>query len=766
MKVPLSWLGEYVAVDHPEKVAEQFSAGGFAATVESRHTLPQSVVVGKVLKIEPHPNADRLRIALVDIGKGRRWKIVCGAANLAVRQYVPVALPGATLPSGAVIKTAEIRGVASRGMICSEAELGIKKASEGIMVLDEAPLATPVARLLGLDEIMLDLEIPPNRPDMLSIIGCARDYAALTDKRFLQPKWKTFVRKPSRSMSVFIQAKDGCTLYSAQKIENINAAPTPQWMQRRLRASGIRPIHAIVDVTNYVMLETGQPLHAFDAEVFPNGRIIVRHARPGEKLLALDGTTYSLPETAVVIASSEKPVAIAGIMGGEETGVKNSTTAVVLEAAVFDPVLTRKTAKALKLQTESSYRFERTVNPVMTQMALDRASALIAEITGGTVLDGGASVGKTGATKRTIRLSLDRARTMLSLSITSSSAAKILKRAGHVIRVNAKTLVVTPPHWRVDIEREEDVLEELARLYGYARLQRTYFTAPARPGHAPMNYQAERMLVDVLVGFGAYETKLHPWYGERLAQDSGLAVSDHVKLANPLSADTGLMRLHLHLNLLRSASLAARANSMVFLLETGRVFRSSKEPAEEDRASFVVVGADAYRRAKGFFQAAVEALGIPQRNLRMETVFHPLGTGEKVLGKEGIGHLIRLSEEELSRWKFRREVAFVELSLPALVAEMKPATFVPFSQYPPVLRDLSFWISPETLFADIVQAFKDVTTVTAYDVFDVFEKDGKRGIALHLTFQAPDRTLSAKEVDAKLQGLTDTLKKRFHATIR
>lgn len=729
--------------------------------------MPSSIVVGKVLKIDAHPNADRLRVALVDVGKGRRWQIVCGASNLAVQQYVPVALPGTTLPNGATIKTTEIRDVASRGMVCSETELGIAKKSDGIMALDEATPGTTVTKLLGLDDDVLDLEIPPNRPDMLSVLGCAREYAALMNKRFMLPKWRVLPRGIVKNFRVSVESKEGCSFYGARRIDGVHVVSSPHWLQNRLRASGVRPINAVVDATNYVMVETGQPLHAFDGRAFPNGNIIVRQAKPKEVLRALDGINYALPSSAVVIANAERTLAIGGIMGSESSGIVQNTTSVVLEAAVFDPVLTRRTSKALRLQTEGSYRHERGTNPQVTLTALDRTATLIAELTGGAVLPGLATHGRVPQRTKTVSVSLERMNAMLSLRLTPSATVSLVKRSLSRVRSSQLTLTVTPPHWRNDLESEEDVIEEVARLHGYERLQKTYPVGPLRPSVVPPMLETERKLLDALVGFGGYEMKSYPWYSDRRCQEAGLSSAEHVVIANPFSADARLLRLHLHPNLLASAALASKARSVVFFVETGRVFRLTvPAPFEEDRLSFVVVGDDAYRLAKGYVNAGFASIGIPSEAVHFSPTLHPLGSGEKILAKSDVGVAMRLSDAERQRWKCKRETAFVELSLSALTALCRRQTYVPASPYPPVLRDLSFWIPASTSFAQVASVITAEPLCVSHTVFDVFEKEGKRALAVHLTFQATDRTLEAQDAERALHTISTNLTKRFHAEIR
>ncbi|MFH1171689.1 MAG: phenylalanine--tRNA ligase subunit beta [bacterium] len=758
----------------PEQLAERMTVAGINVERVLRRSVPPHVVVGRVLEVTPHPNADRLRCALVDLGKGRQERIVCGAPNLSMGQRVAVALPGTTLPNGVTIRAASIRGVPSAGMICAADELGLGDDHTGILVLDQrAVVGTPAASALGADETVFDIEITPNRSDCLSVLGCAREVAALTGRVVREPgaERRDHSTLPPRTLSIRIADRSDCPLYSARIIEGVAAdQPSPRWMQDRLFACGIRPVSAIIDVTNYVMLELGQPLHAFDAAAVPKGKIIVRRAKNGEQILALDGKTYALNDQQIVIASTERPIAIAGLMGGEASGIHENTKTVILESAVFHPGRIRSARKTLGLASESSYRFERSVNPHSTLLALDRAATLMAKIAGGMVRKGRSVRGALPRVRKPIALSLARANAVLNLSLTAQEVKRLLAREGATVRGTAKRFSVHSPDYRQDLVIEEDLIEELGRLVGYPKLPLSALSGALRPVDVPPIWQLRDDLVDALASLGGFELLSYPFYDRKLAEQIGLPLAQHVRVKNPLSCDQELLRLSLLPMLLKKASVAARDEDVVFLFEAGRTFFEDGKPLpdERERCALVVVQPEPYRALKGYLLAVLEMLGMARGGTQWEKADLLYGQGETFAASgQKVGRCAQLSPALRSAFKFRTDVAVAELDLVPLLSVRSPVLYTRTSPFPAVRRDIAFWI-PQSVTYDKVEEIcaRIDRLLVATELFDVYKKEHRRSIALHLTFQSPERTLTSADVDRILIKLTSALTTHLHADIR
>lgn len=774
MRLSLSWVQTFLTkIPEPELLAEQLTIAGIPVERIERTTIPSTVVVGRVLSVSQHPNANRLRVARVDLGKGRHEQIVCGAPNLAADQRVAVALPGTTLPNGASITTATIRGTASAGMICAEDELGLGSDHTGILVLEQnVEIGRPLAGVLGRDETVLDLEVTPNRADCLSVLGCAREISAITGAKLLFPKEK---QKKDGALSpkvlkVRVEEKRACPWYGARVVEGVHRMPSPDWMQARLRASGIRPLNIVIDVTNYVMLELGQPLHAFDARALPDRKLVVRNARAGERLLALDGKTYDLAPTTLVIASSKKPVAIAGIMGGEESGIQENTTSVILEAAVFDAKNIRLTSKRLGCASESSYRFERTVDPHMTARALDRAAQLLVELAHGTCVRGSAVVGAKPKKPVAIKVSSDRVNAVLNLHLTPPAIARLLKRDGCTVTGAGRSFRVTPPSWRRDLVLEEDYLEEVGRIYGYPKLPLSMPVGTLVASELPPLWRLKESFTDALAAFGGTECKHYPFYDEKRAQLFGLDVNAHVRVVNPLSHEQALLRLQLLPILLKKSGVASREDSMLFWYEIGRCFRESgqAQPDEHEHIAVVTVGPDSYRTLKGVITAALEMLHVPKETVAWQTGETRYGPGQMVtLGGKTAGHCSALSPTLRDHHKFRQEVTVAELQLEPILAVQGEGRYEALSPFPALRRDLAFWLSEDVPFADVEKALAAIDPLLVdHELFDVYLSKNRRSLALRLTFQSKERTLTSAEIDTIMQKITATLSKTVHAEMR
>jgi phenylalanyl-tRNA synthetase beta chain len=579
MRVPLSWLRDYVDIELPPgRLAEELTVRGMEAEVERADASWTDVVVGRLVEVERHPNADTLWLTKVDIGAGGEpIEIVCGAQNLEVGQLVPAALVGSVLPGERRIERSKIRGVVSNGMLCSAVELGLGADADGIHILghaDEIRPGTPLAEVIG--ETVLDVDVKPNRGDALSVVGLAREIAAFTGKQLRMPPVAVDeADEPAHAhVSVRIDEPELNPRFTARWFDNVANGPSPEWMQRRLVAAGMRPISAVVDVTNYVMHELGQPMHAYDADALPGGAIVVRRARDGERLTTIDHVERTLDEGMLVIADRERAIGLAGIMGGASTEVTETTTRVILESAIFHGPTIRNTARRLGLRSEASMRHEKGIGHDLPRLAADRAARLIAEITGASV--GGGIVDNDPAPKppRRIAVSVDRLRRLLGIELDASSVGELLAPLGFGVTGSGDALEVSVPSHRLDVTVPADVAEEVARAYGYERIEGRLPNAalpPFRPDPSAGRNRARR----ALAGMGLDEVVTYALIGPNDLERTGLDDADPglVRIYNPLSADHAIMRPSMTPSLLGAlAENARRRRSDAWLFELGKVY--------------------------------------------------------------------------------------------------------------------------------------------------------------------------------------------------
>ncbi|MCP4690890.1 MAG: phenylalanine--tRNA ligase subunit beta, partial [Desulfobacterales bacterium] len=636
MKVSLSWLNDYVPVEMDvNRLADALTMVGLEVEgVEDRWRCLESVVVGRVLEVKPHPDADKLTLCRVDVG-GRTAPIVCGAPNVVADMLTPVALPGAVLPDGLVIKKSKIRGQVSEGMMCSEVELELGSDASGLLVLD--PSLTPgqkLAEALELSDWVLEISITPNRPDCLSLLGVAREVAAIQGSG---------LKLPDRSLpegegdihaeaSVSIEAPDLCPRYAARLLTDITIGPSPAWLQRRLLSVGQRPISNIVDVTNFVLMETGQPLHAFDFDEVAESRIVVRPAKEGEPFTTLDEKKRVLSENMLMICDGQKAVAVGGVMGGMNSEIEDATTRVLIESACFNPISVRKTGKALGLSTEASFRFERGVDPGGTVDALDRAARLMLEVGGGRLISGLIDEHPGKSPAKEISLSIRKTNRLLGLGLSRDDARSLLESVAFtaVPADDPDLLTVTVPSFRVDVTLPEDLMEEVARLSGYDNIPTT-FPAMTQSGGEPSGMLTARNRIKALMaGFGFFEainySFIHAEFADRLALSPDDPRREVVALLNPLSEDQSVMRTSTIPGLLESMGRnTARGVKNLKLFEIGNIFmaRGKEElPQEIEMLAGLMTGDRAERSwsakptpadfydLKGVVEALLKSLNI------------------------------------------------------------------------------------------------------------------------------------------------------------
>ena len=825
MRVPLSWLREFVEVAlPPAEIARRLTDAGLEVEgVETVGPTLEKVVVARIEAIRRHPDADRLSLCEVTDGQATRT-IVCGATNMSVGDRVALALEGAVLPNGAKIKRSKIRGQVSEGMLCSARELGLGDEHAGILILPpDAPLGAPLADALGLGDAVLVVKVYPNRPDLLSIRGVAREVAAVTGAKLVRREVAPLPSTGSR-VPVAIADPADCARYAGRWIDGVASVPSPAWMQRRLEAAGVRPRNAVVDVTNYVMLELGQPLHAFDAERLAGPRIEVRRARPGERLRTLDGVDRALDPEVLVIADASGPVALAGIMGGEPTEVTDATRAVFLESAAFTPAVVRRGARRLGLATEASYRFERRVDPEGCLEALDRATALIAEL----AVPDAAARARAGAdrsdvyvarpARRTVGLSVAKLNRFIGFEppLTREAVAGYLERLELPVRREADPdrLTVEVPSFRVDLDKDVDLVEEVVRLHGYDavpyRMPEVRPATDARGAATALAAEART----ALVGCGFDEAITFAFIAPAAIERLGLPEDDvrrrPIALRNPLSVEMSVMRTTLVPGLLGAVEHNLRQGvRRLRLFEVGKVFlprEGEKLPLEEMQMAAVLVGARhprSWQRREeptDFYDASgvVERLRQAWRAPSLAVVptggsrppapayLHPglsawieVGSGRQEANGHGSGATIvgsvgALHPDLADRLDLGGLPAFlIEVSLDALApyAGVRP-TYRPTPRFPAVQRDLALIVDAGRPAAEVVALARAERQPLLRDVavFDVYEgppvPPGQRSLGLTMTYQADDRTLTDEEVNRVHTRLTQRLVSALGAEIR
>lgn len=814
MKVSTEWLSDYISLDGVdiEQLGEQITRSGIEIdSIENRNLGVTNVVVGYVKSKEKHPDADKLNVCIIDAGVGEDLQIVCGAKNIDAGQKVPVALVGAKLPDGLEIKKAKLRGVVSQGMICSAKELGMnikllpKEQQEGILVLPEhTEIGTPITKLLGLDDKVLDFDLTPNRSDCLSMIGAAYEVGAILGREVKLPKAdliEVTEHSAKDSISVKIDDPELCTHYAVRYISGVKIGPSPLWMQNRLMAAGVRPINNIVDITNYVMLEYGQPLHAFDADVIAGGTIGVRRAGEGEQLVTLDGAERSLTAGALLIVDGlNKPVGLAGVMGGLDSEVTENTVNIVMESAIFDGGSVRKTSRQLGLRSEASQRFEKEVDPSAVIPALDRAAALMALYAGGTVHQGVVESILSKPEERVISLSVNKLNGYLGTDISALEIKVILSRL-HFEHgdLDNDVLSVSVPTRRGDITRDVDLIEEIARLYGYDNIPVTAIEGPTTAGGYTKPQAIRRALRGLLSHGGLQEAMGYSFIREGAGRVFPLLGKDghEVKLAMPMSEDRSVLRSSLLPGLLDIAAYNRnRKEENVALFEIGSVFQSdeevlTKQPHELPVLGLLLTGDRGEKRwnvpaekvdffdLKGVVESVFDYLGLGDMvtyEANKPQGFHPgrsasiyLNTSE---GKQWIGSLGQI-HPELQREKDLNDTYVAELMLaPVYQHAGERFAYRDLPRFPAMERDIAVVIDSnieaEALMSKIKQQAGEL--LESVKVFDVFTGsklgEGKKSVALSLVYRHKERTLTDEEISAVHEEVVSALEQTFAAELR
>jgi phenylalanyl-tRNA synthetase beta chain len=808
VRVSARWLREFVATDRaPADLRELLVGAGIevAALTPAIEGL-SGVLVAEVEAVERHLDLTRPghqnRLCRVAAG-ARRYEVVCGAPNVRPGLRTALAPPGATLPGGRRIEATAIRGTVSEGMLCSERELGIGEDASGLIELPaDAPPGADLVEYLGLDDTMFEIEITPNRPDALSVRGLAREVAVLTGAALRPPL--TDVREGGVDVTglaaVEILDPDLCPRYAARAIVGLTIRPSPPWLAQRLRAAGLRPINNAVDATNYVLWELGQPLHAFDLDTLTERRIVVRRARLGERLITLDGRDRALAPDMLMICDAARPVAVGGVMGGADTEVAHRTTAVLLESACFQPGSIRRTARALGLSTEAAYRFERGTDIEGVVAALDRAAQLIADLGGGTLARGVIDVYLAPASPTRLTLRPDRVRRLIGAAPGCPDMARILRGLGFDVEESGSVLAVTVPSFRRDIVQEDDLVEEVVRIWGYDKIPLTL-----NPGNQqsvvrrPGTLRVARSVARALTGAGLTEVITYAFVDpDRLKEMGGGDGGDLIALQNPLSRERSVMRPALAPGLLEVVSSnLSRQITDVRVFEIGNAFgphrpEDGDRPAHEElwaglaltglrhpRAWHTLPAAVDVYDAKGAVMRALVAVGVPGVEVRPLTV----ETGPRYLEAERasaivldgspIGWFGEVAAAAREAFDLPHPVFLAEISLSALAGRpVVTPTFRPLPRFPAVQRDLAVVVDAAVTAGAIEAAIRalGVPHLVRVALFDVYQGSqiapGRRSLAWNLTFQAVDRTLTDEEVNALHGRIVEEISRRFGAEIR
>ena len=784
MKVLLSWLREFAPDidDSPEDLAEILSDLGLA--VEELSHVGQGlegIVVAEVLATRPHPDADRIHLVDVDAGDGEALQVCCGAFNMAVGDRVPLAVVGTTMPNGMEIARRKMRGEWSNGMLCSGAEIDMGDDHEGILILEQGlSLGVPLAEALGIHpDVLFDLEVNPNRPDAMSVMGVARDLAARLGVPFsvAAPKVDDTGQTAAERASVSIAAPDLCGRFGVRVLDNVPSGASPRWMANRLLAVGQRPINAVVDLSNYVMFELGQPNHTYDLDLVPGGELGVRMARSGEQMTTLDGVERTLTEAdGVIVNRDDEAVGLAGVMGGASTEISADTRSVLLEAAWWDPMTIARTARRLGLRSEASSRFERGADPDIIPMALDRFAELAAAL-GSTAARGMVDAAGNRPESITVRVRPERVNSILGTELNAEEMTALLKPIGFNSdsEGDGQDFDVTIPSWRLDSATEIDVIEEVGRLHGFSQITRTV-PVTEQAGALTSRQQDRRRIQALLTGMGISEAMPLPFLAPGDLARAGLG-DDGITVTNPLVAEESIMRTSLRPGLLKAVTYnAARRTTGVSLFEIGRVNPGGGGdlPDEIEHLAVILAGQKA-TAATALWRRLARNLAVTNPGVVNGPVdgLHPGRSGRVMVDGQPVGALGEIDPQVLDAYEIGERVAWLEVNLGALLdADRGLAPYRAPSRYPSSDIDLAFTVpdeeSSDEVSATIAQAGGELLASVA--LFDVFRSDqlgeGRRSLAFTLRFEASDRTLNDAEVAAARQSCIEAVTTTHNATLR
>lgn len=803
MKISYSWLKEYLDIDVPAKdLAEKIERGSVEIdSVEKPSDGLKKIVVGEVMSMEPHPDSDHLNVCQVDVGEDDLSQIVCGAPNVAPGHKVIVALPGSRIGGNVKIKRSKMRGVTSNGMICALDEIGFSKDvvpkewADGIYFMpDDAEIGAPVFSYLGMDDDLIDVDVTPNRGDMLSVYGVVNDVAALYDKtaNLNHPSVTEIGEKAADQVSMDTNA-DLAPIYKMRIVKNVKIKPSPRWLQIKLWNAGVRPINNVVDVTNYILLKYGQPLHAFDFNKIKGNTVVTRHARAGEKLTTLDEEEHDLDENDIVIADVDKPIALAGVMGGFNSRIDDDTTTVAIESAVFQPTLIRKTAQRHNLHTDASQRFERGVNHGGVAEALDAAAQMMDELADGDVLTGVVTGAEYDVKDVVVDVTLSRVNHVLGTALSADEVEAIFKRLGFGVSVSGETFTVTVPPRRWDIHIEADLLEEVARIYGYDEIPSTLPSGPTTLGVLTDKQRLIRASRSLLEGFGLNQAISYALTTHEKAQQFLMRDTETTELSWPMTADHTTLRENLVSGLLDDVAYNnARHVNDIALYEQGRVFYREPEevrPSEQEHIAGVISGeltptswqhskaqkVDFYQ-LKGIVEQFLANLDV-EGDVTFEATdkypdLHPGRTADISIHGHYVGFIGQVHPTVEAAYKIKESYVF-ELNLDALIAMPKKTNqYDPISKYPAVSRDIALLVDGSVTNDEILAKInkRGGAYLKSVHLFDIYAGKnvpaGKQSMAYTLTYQNPNETLTDDEVSQAFAKVEKILTEDLNAEIR
>jgi phenylalanyl-tRNA synthetase beta chain len=771
MKVPLNWLKEFVPISiDAEELSHKLTMRGLEVeALEAVTCAFNGVVVGEILEMNKHPGADKLVVCKVDVGSDV-LPIVCGASNIGQGDKVPTALPGSRLSDHMAIEKRKVRGFESYGMLCSERELGISDEHTGIFILpDDVKVGDPLENALALEDFVLDVNVPPNRGDCQSVLGIAREVASLTDEKVTLPSF-SFEEHDDPGLKISLDIKDleACPRYVLRMIKNISIVPSPFWMRNKISKCGMRPINAIVDVTNFVMLELGQPLHAFDYSRIAERHIEVRVAKENSVFRTLDSLDRRLEPGDILICDGRGPVALAGIMGGENSEITAQTKDVALESAFFNPLFIRRTARRLDLRSEASARFEKGIDIETVDFAGQRAIGLMAQLAGGKAVKGSKEIYERKE-PRQISVRMKRISDIVGVQVKRETAVKSLNSLGlRVIKKEAEKVDFTVPSFRHDIVEEIDIIEEVARTIGFENIPATMPVSMLLSVKQNKIDACLSLVRDYMTAAGFFEAINYAFFDEGDIAKFGINESDErtntIRLLNPISKELGVMRTFLAAGILENLAYNLnRGMKNLRLFEVGKTFFKQDPTARESiRVGLAMTGKERdyfwrektadidFFDAKGVLEGLLERFDVQASTVPSQEPFLKAGnSADLIAGNARIGWVGELDEEVCKRFDIEDKVYAAEIDLDSLVSsDAHTAVYHPISRYPSVTRDFSFWVDEAIPVASIVEKIRGISPlVVSAGVFDTFKKDG-RSIAFRVVFQSFEDTLKDDEVGA------------------
>ena len=792
LKISYNWLKEHLSTkDSARDFAKKLTISG--PTIDFIHESKQDfkkVVVGEIISIEKHASADKLQVCKVDVGEKEPLQIVCGAPNIKTGQKVPVVLVGGEV-SGFEVKKANFRGVDSFGMMCSQKELGIGEDHSGIYILPEyTKVGLALEKVMSLEDSIFDIEITSNRPDAMSVVGLAREAAAITGSKFIHQESKPNLKinttgsqiKSGMTLKVSVKEPKLCPRYQAIVMTDVKVENSPLWMQQRLLSAGLRPINNLVDITNYVLLEFGQPMHVFDYDKLKNQEIIIRKSKKGETLLALDGKNYELIDGSLIIADDKDPVAIAGIMGGELSATKSETKTIVLESANFNPISVRKTARGLNLYSDSSNLFEKGLAPENTTSAILRAIELVTELANGKVASKLFNESNYSSKIKRIDLTSADVKKVLGLEIKSSAIKSILEDLGFVVS-GKDEMKVEVPYWRNnDIESPHDLIEEVARIYGYHKLP-----SKLMAGDLPQNSKSrkefllEDKIKDILVGLGYSENINYSFISEKLIKNSALKLDDHLKIANPLSGDFEYMRTSLVSGLLQSVKENERMVKDLKIFELSKSYIDNHNNLPTEKTDLCLAVAEdltdkAFFDVKGALTVVLQKLNIEDfsiTSLKKElSYWNKNESAEIMIGDKNIGVIGLINKEVWQLFGLKKNVAIVEIDFAKLLQSAKDSpVYKPIAKFPGIDLDISMEIGEDVLYDEVVNLIKKTNNLIKQVLFlSVYQDEnipvGQKALAIRINYRDDNKTLELSEAQSIHNKVVDKLKKEYNISIR